>query len=202
MSSKSRPFLSPKFTAAFGILGMLVLYVFIFAAILVSPWFSWTGNALSDLGNITTNSSPIFNGGLMVTGIIIAIFPLGLRAKTRSNTLEHVGTLALLVAAIAIIGVGIFPENYILEHVITAGTLFLSNTVGIFLFGVAFVRSKSMRMLGVFSIILAVASAVIWVPIWGSGIAIPEMIASVAVYMLIIVLSARLLTGKEVVPKK
>lgn len=59
-----------------------------------------------------------------------------------------------------------------------------------------------MKMLGVASIILAVASAVIWVPIWGQGIAIPEMIASVAVYILIIILSGRLLSGKEVVPKK
>lgn len=202
MSSRSKPFLSPMLTAMCGILGMLILYTFIFAAILVSPWFSWTSNALSDLGNISTNSSPIFNGGLIVAGIIIAIFPLGLRAKTKNNTLEHAGTLALLVAAIALIGVGIFPENYILGHVITAGTMFLLNTVGLFLFGIAFVQSESMKMLGVASIILAVASAVIWVPIWGQGIAIPEMIASVAVYILIIILSGRLLSGKEVVPKK
>jgi hypothetical membrane protein len=181
---------------------MLILYTFIFAAILVSPWFSWTGNALSDLGNIGSNSSPIFNGGLIVSGIIIAIFPLGLRAKSKTNTLEHVGTLALLVAAIALIGVGIFPENYILEHIITAGTMFLLNTVGLFLFGIAFLQRESMKTLGLASIILAVASAVIWVPIWGQGIAIPEMIASVAVYILIIILSARLLSGKEVVPKK
>jgi hypothetical membrane protein len=202
MPPKSKPSLNLKLTSACGILGMLILYIFIFAAILVSPWFSWTGNALSDLGNVNANPSPIFNGGLVIGGITMAIFPLGLRTKTKTDTLEHTGTLALLVAAIALIGVGIFPENYILEHVITAGTMFLMNTVGLFLFGVAFVRSESMRTLGAVSILLAVASAVIWVPIWGNGIAIPEMIASVAVYILILALSARLLTGKEVVPKK
>jgi hypothetical membrane protein len=202
VSSRSKAFLSPKLTAVCGIFGMIILYIFIFAAILVSPWFSWTGDALSDLGNINTYSSPIFNGGLIVSGIVIAIFPLGLRAKTKTNTLEHLGTLALLAAAIALVGVGIFPENYMLEHVITAGTMFLLNTVGLFLFGIAFARSESMKMLGASSIILAVTSAVIWVPIWGQGIAIPEMIASVAVYLLIIMLSARLLSGKQVAPKK
>jgi hypothetical membrane protein len=181
---------------------MSILYIFISAAIQVSPWFSWTGNALSDLGNITRNSSPIFNTGLIVSGIVIAVFPLGLRAKTKTNTLEHIGTLALLVAAIALIGVGIFPENYILEHVITAGTMFLLNTVGLFLFGIAFIHSKSMRVLGEVTILLAVLSAVIWVPIWSRGVAIPEIIASVAVYILILVLSSRLLSGEEVVPKK
>ena len=202
MSSKSKPFLSLKLTAVCGILGILILYVFIFAAILVSPWFSWTTNALSDLGNITRNSSPIFNLGLIVSGIIIVIFPLGLRARTKANGLEHLGTLALLVAAIALIGVGIFPENYLLEHGITAGSMFLLNTIGLFLFGIAFLRSASMRMLGALTIVLAFVSAVIWVPVWGHGIAIPEMIASVAVYILILVLSIRLLSGKEVVPKK
>jgi hypothetical membrane protein len=202
VSSKSKPFLSLKITAACGILGMLVLYMSMFTAILVSPWFSWTGNALSDLGNITRSSSPIFNFGLIVSGIIIAIFPLGLRAKTKTIPLEHLGTIAFLVAAIALVGVGIFPENYILEHLITAGTMFLLNTVGLFLFGIAFIRSDSMKELGAVSVLLAIASAVIWVPIWGPGIAIPEMIASVAVYILILVLSARLLRGEEVVPKK
>jgi hypothetical membrane protein len=194
--------LSAKITATCGILGILILYIFIFAAILVSPWFSWTNNALSDLGNITRNSSPIFNVGLVVSGIVIAVFPLGLRARTRTSALEHSGTLAFLVAAIALIGVGIFPENYIMEHVITAGTMFLLNTVGLFLFGVAFIRSESMRVLGVVSVLLGVASAVIWVPIWGRGIAIPEMIASVAVYILFLVLSFRLFSGRVVVPKE
>lgn len=200
VSSKSKLLFNLKLTATCGILGMLILYMFIFAAISVSPWFSWTNNALSDLGNITKNSSPIFNAGLIISGIVIVIFPMGLRAETEKNTLEHLGTIALIVSAIALIGVGIFPENYILEHVITAGTMFLLNTIGLFLFGLAFMRSKSMRLLGVVSILLAIASAVIWVPIWGRGIAIPEMIASVAVYILMLVLSVRLLSSKNVAP--
>jgi len=200
VASKSKPLFSLKLTATCGILGMLILYIFIFAAILVSPWFSWTSNALSDLGNITRETSPIFNAGIIISGIVIVIFPLGLTSRAKTNTVEYSGTIALIVSAIALIGVGIFPENYILEHVITAGTMFLLNTVGLFLFGLAFIRSESMKSLGVVSFFLAIASAVIWVPIWGRGIAIPEIIASAAVYILILVLSARMLSGKKVVP--
>jgi len=50
------------YTLFFGIVGPIVSYVLIAVSILLSPWFSWQRNALSDLGHSTkSNVSPIFN---------------------------------------------------------------------------------------------------------------------------------------------
>ena len=52
-----------------GILAGVIAYSSIIIAILVSPWFSWLNNALSDLGNtsvqrnITSGSAAVFDGG-------------------------------------------------------------------------------------------------------------------------------------------
>ncbi|MFB6186041.1 MAG: hypothetical protein ABEI86_04135, partial [Halobacteriaceae archaeon] len=55
-----------KFT---GIFAIITGFGGILLAILVSPWFTWTGNALSDLGNPARASSIFFNGGLILAGV-------------------------------------------------------------------------------------------------------------------------------------
>ncbi|MEE8181774.1 MAG: hypothetical protein V3T87_00505, partial [Candidatus Thorarchaeota archaeon] len=79
LSAKIREMPKPILMAA---LAPLFALTCIAIAILISPDFSWTGNALSDLGHyIRTDIGPnpvvraiIFNVGLTVTGIVMVYY--------------------------------------------------------------------------------------------------------------------------------
>ncbi|MGQ9478449.1 MAG: DUF998 domain-containing protein [Thermoproteota archaeon] len=65
------------------VLGAVIAYPFIFLSALLSPWFNIYDNALSDLGNTCLNVSVawIFNGGLVLSGALIAFFSIMLSIK-------------------------------------------------------------------------------------------------------------------------
>jgi len=203
VSSRLKHLLDPKVAGICGMLGQSFTFVCIFLAISVSPWFSWTNNALSNLGDLTSpTSAPIFNTGLVVGGIITAIFVLGLSMKTKTNTLGLVATILLFVASLGMMGVGIFPENYPLPHVVSAMMIFISVTATLLLFGVAQLRDKSTRMLGIVSLILGLVAFINWFIPWGHAIAIMEMVGVVPGYIWSLIASARLITSKDIIPKK
>jgi hypothetical membrane protein len=193
-----------KPTAVCGILGQLLVFIAIGIAISFSPWFTWAGNALSNLGDLNNPvSAPIFNVGLIIGGIITVLFTLGLAWNARTHALALIGAIALLFAGVGSVGVGIFPENFIMPHVISAVLIFVGVIVGLLLFGFALILRRSTRILGVLSIILGLIAMFIWFLPWqGMGVAIPETVAAVAGYILSLIMSARLLAGKEAIPKK
>jgi len=59
------------------VVAAVVAFGAILTATLVAPWFSWTGNALSDLGHHDRATATVFNGGLMAAGLVGAVFPYG-----------------------------------------------------------------------------------------------------------------------------
>jgi len=67
-----------KISGACGILTPIVAFTCIFLAIASYPEFSWTGNALSDLGVQEGVTAVLFNSGLIFSGILALIFASGL----------------------------------------------------------------------------------------------------------------------------
>ena len=61
-----------KMAGFFGVVAPVLGFAMIFLAIRASPWFSWTANALSDLG-VSGFGSVIFNSGLAMTGALMMI---------------------------------------------------------------------------------------------------------------------------------
>ncbi|WXG43723.1 MAG: DUF998 domain-containing protein [Promethearchaeati archaeon SRVP18_Atabeyarchaeia-1] len=208
MPSILKRIFSRKLTAIYGLVGPLLTYAFILIAISLAPWFSWTANALSDLGNIVTHtaSAPVFNYGLIIGGVVITLFAIGMVLEVKGNIMGLLGALTLVTSGLGIFFVGVFPENFILQHVISAFTYFISIIVGSFLFGVAYSTRKSTRFLGVLVFALGVVAAfglfLLPILIQLPGAAIPEMIGSVAQYIWVIIICARLLSGKSAIPKK
>ena len=69
--------LKEKVYAVFGIVGLLLVYLAIGVSILLSPWFSWYRNALSDLGHVMKSEvASIFNLGLLLGGFLMIIYEL------------------------------------------------------------------------------------------------------------------------------
>ncbi|MBC8497954.1 hypothetical protein H8D40_03130, partial [Candidatus Bathyarchaeota archaeon] len=65
-----------KWFGYFGIIAPIFGFAMVFWAISTAPWFSWTGNALSDLG-VEGLTAIIFNDGLGMTACLLALFSVG-----------------------------------------------------------------------------------------------------------------------------
>ena len=101
-----------------GIATVVVAYSSITIAILVSPWFSWLNNALSDLGNtsvqrnIASNSAFVFDGGLIISGILTIAFVLLLLRDFKFSWKYLIWGVPLAISAIDLSMIGIFNESF------------------------------------------------------------------------------------------
>lgn len=152
----------------------------IFGAVLLAPWFDWTANALSDLGAAGESTAPLFNGGLIVGGVLGVAFAARVwRAAT--NAAHRLGVTLFAVAFVTMGLVGIFALPHDL-HTPVAVAFFLSFTYGLFVHGTGDVLAGNVRR-GLASIWLAVAHVTGWLlfavaPL--DGLALPEMVGSAA----------------------
>ena len=94
--------------AVCGPLSIIIMILCISIPLMTSTWFSWTGNALSDLG-IYSEYGWVFSYGMIASGILLLFFSIGLL-----NYLEgHSKTAAygFCLGSIGLMGVGFFPEG-------------------------------------------------------------------------------------------
>lgn len=120
-----------------GVASALTLDLAILAAIALSPWFSFSSNELSDLGNTQTNGTVayVFDVGLVVAGLLMFAFAALVSYRTRGHTVL-VWTIPLAVAALDLAMVGAFPENVPGSiHRVVSGVLFLMITVALLSYG-------------------------------------------------------------------
>jgi hypothetical membrane protein len=208
MSSLLKRLLKPDVAATAGIVGPFYAFMSIMIAIIVSPWFTWTSNALSDLGNLSKYatspiSSLVFNSGLIVAGIITIFAALGLIMNVKKHIGALISGVVLLVGTIALICIGLFPENFPPWHFIFSVVLFVSIALAMLLFGGVFTFYRGTRRLGYFSLITGLIAAAPWIPYmflnWSVGAAVPEIISAITVYLWIIVMCTRVASGKEII---
>ncbi len=111
--------MTKKLTVAyFGIAAMIAAWLTIFLSAALNPWFRFTGNALSDLGggNLVMNGHPaptdpfVYNVGLMVTGVLIAIFSVSVILKAR-NKPEIMGSSFFMISGLFLALIGIYHEG-------------------------------------------------------------------------------------------
>ena len=162
----------------FGIAAPLMGFTMIILAINASPWFSWTGNALSDLG-VSGLGSAIFNSGLPMTGAMLMIFSLGLFELTEGCWVGRVGSVLFVAGALLLCGIGAFPETAGRVHYYISVAFFVSLPLSLFVLG-AFMVGHGMRGFGVLSFTAGAFAAGVWSLQW-SSVAIPEALSSLAV---------------------
>jgi hypothetical membrane protein len=178
-----------------GFIGPVISLTTITVAILLSPGFTWPGNALSDLGHYTrTDLGPyklqgaiIFNGGLILTALLMLYFTHWLMKRT-TDFPTKIGFLPLLVSLLFLIAIGIFSENfsffYNIHFVVSVG-FFFSFPFAMWIIGGSWLRFKKLRWFAVISILLPFLSVYVWYlhfvgnPFW-TGAAIPEIITAMS----------------------
>jgi len=157
-----------------GVLGIAASFVGIAVAMSLAPWFSLTGNALSDLGASGRASAPAFNGGLLLGGLL----GVGFAARLWPEAPGPAGRLGVVLiaaalGALALIGVFPTPHPY---HLPVAITFYVSFTYALFVYGSGEALAGRVRE-GLASIWVGIMHVTVWFvwPFAGThGVAIPE----------------------------
>jgi len=162
----------------FGVATPFLGFTVVFLAIRASPWFSWTGNALSDLG-VSGFGSVIFNSGLPMTGVLMMMFSLGLFELTKGRVVGQLGSVLFLVGAFLLCGIGVFPETAGMIHLYVSVAFFVSLPLSLFALGISMAR-HDMKKFAILSLAAGSAAAGVWLLRW-SSVAIPEALSALAV---------------------
>lgn len=173
-----------------GVLTPIIVLTSILFAIFYSPWFSWTANALSDLG-VQGTAAILFNSSLVVGGVLTIIFAIGLREILLNKTLGWIGTLIFILDAAILCAIGLFPETAGDIHLYVSVAFFVLLPISLFLIGVAMMQEPSERKLGLFTVMAGIVTATVWALPW-RAVAIPEIIAVLAASVWSIVLGISL----------
>lgn len=147
-------------------------------AIATSPWFTWTGDALSDLGHPARASAPLFNGGLILGGILGVAFALSVLAARR-HPVTRGGAVIVGVGMANMAFVGVFDVTHPL-HEPVAVAFFLAITYGWFVHGTGLALAGQVHR-GVGTIWLGVVHLsgwLIWAAVGVEGIALPETVGA------------------------
>ena len=159
----------------FGVFTPVLGLTMIFLAISTAPWFSWQGNALSDLG-VEGLTAAIFNGGLVMTGSVMAVFSLSVYEFSKEDRLGKAGFALLLLACILLMGIGVYPETAGRIHLQVSVAFFVTLPVGIIVNSVYLIR-RGNRELGALGIAAGAVAIAIWTLPW-DGVAIPEAVSA------------------------
>lgn len=189
-----------KIGAATGLATPIVAFTCISISIASRPEFSWTNNALSDLGVAPGFTAPVFNFGLTTAGVLAFCFAvLGLYTYLSKQLLGKIGAAAFAAATVALICIGIFNENFRPTHYIVSVAFFSLAPIGLFILTYAFWRSnqQGIAMFSVATGLLAAAPWILQLTInYVPNVAIPETISAITVSVWAVVLSAKMLKSK------
>jgi hypothetical membrane protein len=170
--------------AASGIIAPVLAFSCILVAVASYPEFSWTENALSDLGVVAGFTGPVFNLGLTVSGVFILSFAVfGLFKYFGDSWVGKCGALAFAATALALIGIGIANENIRPFHYLFSVAFFVLLPISLFIITAAFAVKRQTKMV-LFTLLIAVAAATPWILYFTvhyvHGVAIPEFTSAFA----------------------
>jgi hypothetical membrane protein len=155
--------------ALFGIFGPLLVYASIALALVLSPWFSWESDALSDLGRaVTSDAAPIFNLGLLLAGFLMMVYALTVFQKHAKYS-----SFCLLVSTFLVQLLAVFNEVYGSLHYVVAVPHFVMLSLTSIVYTV---EKRSAVALTTF--ILVMFSWLLYgLNIFNIGIAVPETVS-------------------------
>lgn len=169
-----------------GLAGTILL-----VSLVSNPWFSLARNSISDLGRRSARLNTLYDGGLVVVGLLFAFF-LGQAYRHWESKLHRAGLGLFGLTGIALLTVGFvsngvtLPDSYALAFAVAGGT-------GVGLLGVAMMRrdvAHARLLVGLVVPWLGLAVAAI---LAFEGLAIAEFIAIGGYVAIIGVLAVQLL---------
>jgi hypothetical membrane protein len=177
--------------ALFGILGPMLVYFSIAASLVLSPWFSWESNALSDLGHsITSDVAPLFNSGLLLAGFFLMVYAL-----TSFKKHAKYSSACLLVSTFLVELLATFNMGYGSLHYAVAVPHFVMLSITSIVYTI---ERRSVIALATFLIVLG-SWTLYGLNVLDIGIAVPETISK-TVLAWIMISAIRIYVSKPVCP--
>ncbi len=164
--------------ALFGILGPIVVYFSISASIVLSPWFGWQSNALSDLGHsIKSDVAPLFNFGLLFAGFLLMVY-----ASTVFKKHAKYSSICLLISAFLIQLLATFNIVYGSLHYAVAIPHFIMLSITSIVYAI---ERRSITAFTTFLIVL-VSWMLYSLGVLEIAIAVPEAISKIVIAWIMI----------------
>jgi len=190
-----------RFGAATGIFAPILAFTCILTAIASYPAFSWTNNALSDLGVVAGITGLLFNFGLVATGLLALNFAVfGLYGYLGKAWVGKIGAVAFAAATIALIAIGVFNEHYSGTHYEVSVSFFTLMPISMFIITCAFLLAHQGRM-ALFTFSTGIAAALPWILLFAlkyvPNVAIPEFVSGIIVSAWTIVLGYKMLKSRK-----
>jgi hypothetical membrane protein len=188
-----------------GVIGGFVAPFFAFMCVLSAiasyPSFSWTNNALSDLGVVPGVTGALFMSGLCSGGILSFLFAaLSLYRYIGQSVAGKVGAGFFAAATLTLICIGIFNESFHPSHYLFSVAFFVLAPLAFFIITAHFCL-KGKRDLAVFSVAVGLTAAMPWMMQltmhYVPDVAIPETISAVSVGVCVVALSWLMLRFKK-----
>jgi hypothetical membrane protein len=182
-----------------GILGSVLALGMVFAATVISPWFRWDTNALSEWG--VGEVSLIFNSAVIVGGVLNFIFALGVRRYLSERRVARIGAALIMLSSVCLAFVGIFTIEYHFAHAIVSLGYFVSAPISFIMIGVGTERGTIRTP----SIVTGIAAllAILILPIiflvmpFKVGFAVPEIIEALILAAWIVFMAVKLLRADQ-----
>jgi hypothetical membrane protein len=198
--SEPRNLVYQRIGASSGIVAPIIAFVCILTAIASYPTFSWTSNALSDLGVVPGITASLFNFGLFASGILAFNFAIfGLYTYFGKSWVGKIGSVVFAAAILALIAISVFNEHFSPTHYIVSVAFFTLAPIALFILTVGFWLCH-MRGLAGFTVAVGIAAALPWLLFFGfnyvPNVAIPEFLSGLLVSAWVIVLGIRMLRSK------
>ncbi len=172
----------------FGIFGPALVYLSIIVSLVLSPWFSWESNALSDLGHaVTSSAASIFNLGLLMAGFFLMIY-----AATVFKKHAKYSSFCLLISTFLVQLLATFNEAYGSLHYAVAVPHFVMLSIT----SIAYTLEKRSTFALVTFLIVMFSWLLYALNIFNIGIAVPEMVSKLVV-LWIMYSAIRIYFGKE-----
>jgi hypothetical membrane protein len=193
----SRASIKLKIGAAAGIAAPILAFVCILGAIATSSSFSWTNNALSDLGIISGVAGPLFNFGLYGSGFLGLIFAtFGLYSHLGKGVVGKVGALTFAAATVALIAIGVFNESFSKIHFDVSVAFFVLAPISLLIITFAFALTHQ-RLAALSTFTTGVIAASPWIVLFAyryvSNVAIPETISALAISAWVVAVCSKIL---------
>ena len=167
-----------KMGLIFVLITFLIIYSCIFASISFSPWFSWSRNALSDLGHcIRSKSAPIYNFGLAIGGLLLSIYSI---IFLKNNT--KITWIVMFITSIFLQLIGVYDEAYRSLHGLVSVSFFISMWISMVILSI----EKGLKIGVITSIIYIIIWILYYNKIYSSGVSVPELLSSLTATLLII----------------
>jgi hypothetical membrane protein len=170
-----------------GITVPIVAFTFIGLSILTYPQFSWTNNALSDLGIVPGITANLFNFGLYASGLMSLWFAIGLYKLLSEKVLGKLGAILFGTVSLALEGIGWAPEGTTAFnfpwHYFFSVAFFTLMPIALLVI-VGYFMTTRQKELSLFTLLTALVAAAPWVLYflvrYVPGVAIPELISALA----------------------